>query len=707
MRTRNVFLAAALAVLLLAPGAALAQQVREETSGSIDLGVVGSDVTGDDARFQRYRDLRNGPAGGPFRLNYNTEKWYLSVGGSSVARRNQQYFATLEQPGKAKLKFEFDQVPLFYSETTRTFFSETSPGVLRVPDDIQQGIQDGVLGFADVINRAGQIEVRVRRKTAAFGVEYFVAPDVEVNAEIRSTTRYGAQPWGASFGFSSVVEVPVSLDNRTTDLVVGAEWGNDTAMLRIEYEGSWFDNDLPSLVWDNPKRITDSTNPRAYVVGDGTSQGRMSLWPSSNRNTVTATGSVKLPARSRFIGMVSVGKLEQDDALLPFTINTAIETIPLPRDTALAEVNTLAATAAFTSRPARDVRINARYRYYEWDNDTPSFNGDEYVRFDQVLEEGGAHSHYHGFQRHNFDADVSYSPIRFTQFKVGYGYEQADRTNRIFESTDENTFRASVDMTGSRHVSFRLKYEYSRREGAGFDAEELIEVGEQLGMRHFDIADRKRRRFTGIATLTPVNSLAVYFTAAVGEDDYDRTEFGLQDNDHHVYGVGFDLTPNDDVAFGVNYTYENYDTAQSSRSASPGAQFDDPTRNWQVSDDDKAHTIAGNLDLLRLLPKTEFRFGYDYSRSTSFYDFTVGSSLADSFPPPEVKNTLHRATVDARYVLSKQLTVGAVYWYDKYSVEDYALGPDIGVIPAGGLLLGYFWEPYEVHTGFLRFLYTW
>ena len=53
-------------------------------------------------------------------------------------------------------------------------------------------------------------------------------------------------------------------------------------MLRVAYDGSWFDNLDDTLVWDSPLRLDDSTSAPG--------RGRMSLWPTNSAQTVSAAG---------------------------------------------------------------------------------------------------------------------------------------------------------------------------------------------------------------------------------------------------------------------------------------------------------------------------------------------------------------------------------------------------------------------------------
>jgi hypothetical protein len=81
-------------------------------------------------------------------------------------------------------------------------------------------------------------------------------------------------------------------------------------------------------------------------------------------------------------------------------------------------------------------------------------------------------------------------------------------------------------------------------------------------------------------------------------------------------------------------------------------------------------------------------------------------------PLTPVLNTLQRGTIDGRYFLSRRFAVGLVYWFDKYSVDDFALSPVASLAqPATGtptlMMLGYFYAPYTANTVMGRITYLW
>jgi MtrB/PioB family decaheme-associated outer membrane protein len=706
----------ALTTLLLAgsiPAAAQGTSVSNPpTVGSFDVGGRASSVDGDEARFQRYRDLREGAFLENFRYSRDKDNWLFDVRFDQVGYRDQRYEANFNRFGKIKTWFVWDQIPLFYSTDTRTLYTEASPGALRIDDAIQRGVENGSTNLATVTPLANQFNLRQRRDSLRTGFTATPIKDLDLTINVSSMRRDGQMPWGASFGFNHAVEVTAPLDQRTTDLNAAAEWGNDRGSVRIQYDGSWFNNDVQTLVWDNPLKFTDSTYSTAYVDGLGTSQGRTALWPSSTMNVIGVTGATRMPARGRATAYVSFGRWGQDEALLPFTINTAIPAIPLPRSTAGAKANVTALNLSYTSRPTDRTWVSARYRRYDFDNQTAHFPVVNYVRLDQVIEPsilGG--SEPFGYVRNFFDADLSYDLASYAAIRASYGLEDVERTFRLVETTREHAVRVSLDSTRNQYVTVRGVYEHSKRTGLGLDEEVFDEIGEQVSLRQFDISDRDRDRVSTIVQVMPIPQLGLNATVGAGRDKRPDAYFGLQEAQTRFYSVGFDVTPSDVVFGGFVWGFDKYTSLQRSRQANPGVQFDDPTRDWSTDAADKVHYVNASVDLVKAIPKTDVRLAYDFNRSRSRYVYALpaNTTLATPQQLPVVLNELHRATVDVKYFFVTHLAGGFSYWFDKYDVDDFALGTETltRINMPSALLLGNVWRPYTGHTIWARLSYLW
>jgi len=323
---------------------------------------------------------------------------------------------------------------------------------------------------------------------------------------------------------------------------------------------------------------------------------------------------VKLPGRTTANASFSMGASRQDEPLIPWTTNTSIanstvyQTFPhlasLPRDTADIRVNHTTATVNVRSRPHNDLTLTGRYRFTSRSDFTRGFEGEEYVRFDAVPEEGGGESHPLNINRNKFDINASFTAIPRSSIRVGYGFDRLEHAVRAAQGYEDSTFRVSFDTVGNQYVTLRAKYEQTDRETINFDVHYNQHSGHQPALRFFDEASRTRNRGTLIAELTPTSTVGINLSLATGKDDYEGAdasqEFGLLNNEHTSYTVGIYADPNEHVSFGADYGRQTYDSFQESRNASPAPnpQFTDPERNWDLAIDEKVNTFSLYLNLV-------------------------------------------------------------------------------------------------------------
>ncbi len=689
----------------------------------IDFGARGTfyGPGSDEARFQRYRDRRNGGMLDRFRINKDTDVFNYSLQGDNVGYRDQRYSASYNRHGKLKASAEWNQIPLYYSETTSTLYDLSTPGTLLMSDAIQNGIQNKTLTLNAALLGAQPFTLRTQRDIASASVTYSATPNIDLNLHFMNTQKTGGYPWGGSFGISGAIatELPVPVDHRTTDFGSYVEYANDRGFARIGYDASLFRNNVTTLVWDNPSRVTDSATL-------GPAQGRMALWPNTDMNTLSVSGGLSMPGHSHATAFLSVAGLTNDNPLLPYTINTALASPALDRPNSDVSARVTAMNYTFTSRPLTSLWFSARYRVYDYDNRTVPFKTANSVNYDTAIVALNAESEPFGSIRHTFDADATYSPIRYVGFRAGYTKEDVDRTYRIVEQTTENIERASVDLTGLGWMTLRGVFEHSNRTGTPVDGLGLLAIGEQPTLRQYDIADRIQNRFNAILTVMPASAVSLNATVGAGSTDYPGTNLGLQSGDNRFYSIGFDYVPSTKVSLGASYGYETYSALQKSRSANPlpantpiwlldpTQQFNDPRRDWTDSSADRTRTVNASMDLIKLFPKTDIKIAYDYSHAESTYDYGLAPNtvLPGVVPLAPVTNELQRGTLDSRYFLTRRLAVGLVYWYDLYRVSDFALSPVPSLAqPATGtptlMMLGYFYAPYTANTVMARITYFW
>lgn len=724
MRIRTVSTAAA---FLLLPTLGLAQQppppptapvgappqvevdaVRQQ--GHIDFGYRASSGEGDRARFNRFQDLRQGPFLSGIRATRETGRWFFLGEAHNVGYRDQRFMGAAESIGRFKASFEWDQIPLFISGDTRSLQQDRGNGILDVDDTIQRAIQDRALTLADAMANVVPFDMRSRRHVAALDMTYVAARDVDVRLRVQSTGREGRHLQNFALasspgGFTQELGIPI--DTRTTDVRMGVEWANTRGLLSAGIDASWFTNHIPTVQFDNPQRFTD--------ISAGPSKGVAVMWPSNSLVSFVAAGAYKLPARTRATANISVGRATQNEPLAAPTSNTALVAPPLMRGTAEAAANVISMVYGLTSRPSERLWLNARYRYYDYANKTRHYETTP-ITGDWAVGTGTVENEPLSVRRHTLDLDSSFTASRFAVLGAGYTREVAARSFRIFEDTTEDIFRVTADSTGNAFVTARLKYEIADRKGSRFDGHLLEEVSEQPAMRHFDVANRRRTRATGSVTVMPAAWINLSGSIADGRDDYADTGFGLRDNRNRAYGAGVDLALRDTVTLGLSCEREKYTANQYSRTANPGVQFTDPTRDWALDTTDRVDTIIATLDLLRTIPKMDIRLGYDVSDGDATYVYSLGptqtvfTGAASLAQLPRLSNRITGGRADVQYFLRPDIALGVVYRFEDYAVRDFAL--DAGTLRSLSvgtttIYTGYMYRPYTVHTAWLRLTYLW
>jgi len=744
MRTRTILIGA---LLLASAGLAQAQDQQQQTTaaaqtmatpassfvpkyGQVDFGYRGGNISGDEARYNRFRDFRDGPFLDRLRLERETETWLFSAEADNVGYRDQRFLGEFESIGKLKARFEWNQIPLFISNDTASLYTHTGNGVLAIDNAIQQTLQDAtLLGTAArdlaisnaLSTQARRFDMRSRRDVGSLNLVYTVNRDVDVKLNVRSAHRTGFNlmsfGFGTSPGLNPSVEMGVPLDDRTTDIKGQIELANTRGLLSVGYNGSRFDNEIPTVRFDNPLRATD-------MVG-GPSVGQAVMWPTNSSFSVNVNGSYKLPARTRASAAISVGRWSEDEKIAPPSVNTALVSPPLQRATAETRADIVSMVYSLNSRPVTNVWLNAKYRYYDYANKTPHFVAGQAAIGDWAITTQIHETEPSSFKRHTLDLDASFTPFEYVAFGLGYGREDADRTFRIFEKTAEDTFRVTMDSTGNDYVTLRAKYESSSKKGSGFEAHLLEEVGEQPLTRHFDIANRDRYRVTTVLTVTPVPFLNLNAAVGTGKDDYNESGFGLRDSTTRSWSAGFDVLPIDTVNFGFNYGYEKFTAFQYSRTANPAPDvtFSDPRRDWWIDSDDVVKTVAASLDLLKALPKTDIRLSYDLSDGKAAYVYGLKAEQTVFTLTPlrqltPVKNRLTTGRLDVEHFVRPNVALGVAYHYEEYKVQDFALGGDVTLdrldpvsaatgVFASTIYSGYLYRPYTAHTGWLKVTYLW
>jgi MtrB/PioB family decaheme-associated outer membrane protein len=691
-----VLLALLLAPSLLFGQEAPAQQEQPAQRGSVEFGfrhVLGDEYGRPDlpftpdvmsSKFNEYSDIRSGFYIRRFHMNFDDvlgSKNYVSLQSQSSIYKNQSYLATFGRYGKFKIQFRYDEIPHIYTNTARMLYTQTSPGVYTIPLALKATLQAQslVTGAATTlpyfmvsqvlcgiaIPPATQppscsenfITPSILRKAGTGTVSYYVTPDWIISGMFSRENQVGSRPIGTLFNSSpsatatsgAGAELPEPIDYFTNTVKAGTEFGKKDWGIQLGYLGSFFEENINQMVFDNPFRATneDANDPLT---------GRMAMYPSNHAHYLNFAGASDVTKYLRFMATVTPGWLSQNDPFLPYTTNSAINTCGtgtqacsslsvLPVSSLNGSKQTLAMNYTLVTLPWKKIQIKGAYRQYDYNNNTGVHNftpaeGDVGV---PSVTSPTANKPF-GYNKKDVELTANWFFGKKSSLKAGYEGEWFDRSYRDVEHSVEHSFVTDLDLNPRKDLQFRFGYRRSERTPDTYqdvDASDpttdlpvsctstsVVFTADQRCNRRFDEAARLLNRADasveydvqkfsfdgsfqtiqsnfnmpgGVNSPTPLNFLTG--SAATTAPYY---LYGALKDLSYIYSVDANYMFSPAASLFAEYTHERYYKRMISRSRTPtsGTQTiltctgcDTANNDWESSYHDIFDTYAGGLDL--------------------------------------------------------------------------------------------------------------
>jgi MtrB/PioB family decaheme-associated outer membrane protein len=708
--------------------AAAAPAAADVIDGEFTLG--GRGISGDthSGKFQEYRDLRPGVFGdGHFLIESRNQRVFLWGDFDNIGYDDQRYRLEAGEWGKLRLYGEYSELPHVFSTRTRTLYSYSGPNQLLLPDALQAAIeasapdeaaQSALLGAGLAGARRTSLEYRLR--TLVGGLVLDVREDLQFEAAYRQLDRSGRKPLSLGFGnpgdtFTSFAS-PV--DESTDEITADIRWGRGPFHLEVGYLGSFYGNDLNQVTADNPLRLTNSpavTNPFTGQITSEPGEGSISLAPDNSLNQFHATGTYELPLDmpARIAATLSYGRREQDDDFLAHTINPELSGNPLlvlPQDDLDGKVETYLANVLLTARPLPDLDLRARYRYYDYHNDTPVLDFPANVESETFFRPELRRNVPNDYERQEASADVSYRFSRAVRLRGGPFWERWSRSrDREVSKLDEYGGKLALDLRPSRRAVVRLDYLFGTRNGSSYnpydflaatldpsEVEDAIPTSQLAGLRKFDEADRTRNEIRMLAQLTPREDLDLALSGGWAKYDYRNTDYGLKGSQRWNVGAELGFQPLEWLTISTWYDLERIQQDQRSRwrprsFVPPITVISDPVNDWSSESTDTIHTIGARLGIVLIPDKLDLDFSYifergngeTHARSAAGCVGVNAVGIVQTCPPaadggnapnyPDLEDRLQIFTTVLRYHWNEHVTLEGMYAFEKLSLSNYRL----------------------------------
>lgn len=605
----------------------------------LEFGAVGPDGNTHAAKFREYKDLSSGAYPNfAVMIEQPTNAFHFDAIGGGVGRDDQYYGVNLGRYNSWRVRGVFSAIPHVFTSTYRSLWNGIDTNALTLTGLGAGGTTNANTTQANMVPVIGSTSdgdlSLIRQKTHA-RFDLTLPANWKAFASYTRERRDGSRPFGAVFGGAGGggnLEIPEPIDYNTQDVLAGLQFAGTQTSLTLQATASVFRNDIDTLTFDNPLFIT--TNTIAGISPTTFTQGQIDLYPDNNAYNLRAEIAHKIPRflKSRFTGVLALGRSRQDDALIPWAIDplaggtiNGVSTTGLWNTTgalsqmsADRQIDTRLANFGILMRPSRNLSVNGKVRYYDTDNSSDFLACNPLTgQWGRLLNNGSGGSFvtpnvtagnnpagtlntgYNGtrcdlaatkalglvpsagdvpirsapyeYSRMNSVVLADYRIMRSSSLEAGYEREGFRRPYREREKTWEDKVRFAYVNRGFDAGTLRVSYEHGRRRGSEHVAAPLADFYS--------------------ASLGPLPLAAgTNMTTWLRNVDQLR-RFDVADRDQNILSMRFNhgIGPTLDASVGLqvkdlDYPTSEYGRNEKQRLVSPSLEL-----NWQMSTTSNAY----------------------------------------------------------------------------------------------------------------------
>ncbi|MCL5055747.1 MAG: MtrB/PioB family outer membrane beta-barrel protein [Firmicutes bacterium] len=575
------------------------------------------------AKFNEFQDLVTGVSGGLL-VNYLKGANYFNLHARNIGLDTNRVDFQTGSYGNYGINAFFDEIPHNYMYNVKTLYSGIGTANLTLPPDVQNTLastQNGVYQSTPLtaqtldgfLNNPLYYHLFDETKyRSQFGVKATDTPNntLTLTGRVHWTRETGEEPYFGDFGINSVeLSEPINYDILNSGFK--AEYLKSPYYFTASYHHSFFTNNNQELIFANPFNAVANDNDDmndpwwgySHYVGSGPAVGGISLPPSDQYQDLSFSGAVfALPWHGRFTLAGSWGLMWQNQALLPYTTNTALTGVnfngaafdpsnpaSLPISSCDCKASTLYYNALYTASPVHFIHLKAHYREYSFDNQTPLTHFPGMATGDLWWENdtgtGGLVNQFNTSYRNiTTGGEVSFNLFKNTSFTTSFNNNITDNTDLEAAHLSENKVKFSFDSYAlASWLNFHISYYFANRNGtydpwAPYDG--VIQTWEFPYLVHFNEAKRYRDQFLWLVNFSPIDRVSLTAYLLNGKDIYNNQVpmsyagysttalvpmFGLQDDSHSLYSLSGDFQVAQRSRLSLFYSNESYRYDQLSR----------------------------------------------------------------------------------------------------------------------------------------------
>jgi MtrB/PioB family decaheme-associated outer membrane protein len=541
-------------------------------------------------------------------------------------------------------------------DTTSTVFSQAGNDTLTLPASwVPDPLTSGMTALGSSLTGHN---IESDREIVEFGANYLPSTRFSLFADFRRQEKDGVNIFGGStFTQASLLARP--LDHTTDEVDMGVRYATARGHVALAYYGSFFQNKVTGLTWDNPFSFDPATSRR------GEDQGRHAQDPDNNFQQVTLSGSYRTPTLNTAVTFsAAMGRGQQDDYLFPYTVNPNITPTPLPTPTLDAEVDTMNLALAVVSSPIPKARVKLAVRHDERDNKTlqSQWSGVIADAFPTVDDELNIP---YSFERSRLNLSGHYKLFDTVRISAGYDRTQTDREfQEVAEQTEDEGW-GSVRWRPNAYIEISGRGGASERTFDRYDETIAASLGQNPLLRKYYLAYRYRQ--FGELTFSvshPDRPVSFTLNALYGDDEYTRSQLGLIESDELQIAADLSWSISEHASLYIMGGFEDIGALQA------GSEFFS-TPDWQADHKDEFQNYGFGFRVAEIGEKTDLQLDYTRADGTTEIDVTSAAGGQSRFP--DLESTLDSLRLKILYRWSDKLQANLFVRYESFTAEDWAL----------------------------------
>ncbi|MBL8513668.1 MAG: MtrB/PioB family decaheme-associated outer membrane protein [Betaproteobacteria bacterium] len=267
-----------------------------------------------------------------------------------------------------------DRIVKRASDSYLTPYEGVGTSRLTLPAGFVRG--DNPAGMTRLAEALRAIPVESIRERNVLSASWWPDADWELTAQWRHEAVDGTKIRGLEFGSapqigrSTPLLEPIKTVTQMVDLA--AAYTGESERFSVGYHASLFDNQAAPLEWQSAYTSAPFTGGATGLAsGFPLDTGRAGRLPNNRFQRVDAQGVFDFSNATRLTLNLRRGRATQNEAFLPYTVNTGLTALALPRSALDGVIDTTFALARLSLRPVRGFHLTSTLKFDERDNRTP------------------------------------------------------------------------------------------------------------------------------------------------------------------------------------------------------------------------------------------------------------------------------------------------------------------------------------------------